>query len=98
MMAGGTVFAPLFFKGHRPKYQHLLLHDMIERVNCPAPIKKYMIMTEFHTASGNRNVGQGGDFIQEELIGLSSHIYRVAEYQPKTIGLKLFVKQKNSAY
>ena len=87
MMAGATVFAPLFFEGHHPKYQLLLLHDMIERVNCPAPIKKYMIMTEFHTASGNRNIGQVGDLIQEELIGPSSHIYRVVEYQPETIGL-----------
>ena len=67
MMAGRTVFAPLFFVGHHPKYQHLLLRDMVERVNYPAPVKEYMVMTESHTASGNRNGGQGGDFIHEEL-------------------------------
>ena len=67
MMAGRTVFTPLFYIGHHPKYQHILLRDLIERVNYPPPVKEYMDITESHTASGLPTGGQGDDFIHEEL-------------------------------
>ena len=63
MMAGRTTFAPLFYCGHHPKYQRLLM----ERVNYSAEVSDYLWKTESHSSFGISFGGQGGDFIHEEV-------------------------------
>ena len=67
MMAGRTVFAPLFYCGHHPKYQRLFLRDLVERVKYPENVTAYIKSTESHSVSGDLDKGQGGDFIHEEV-------------------------------
>ena len=67
MMAARSTFAPLFYCGHHPKYQMLLLRDMCQRVNYTDEVAEYMTKTESHSVSGKNNAGQGADFIHEEV-------------------------------
>ena len=67
IMAARSTFAPLFYCGHHPKYQLLLLRDLCQRVNYSPEIATYMTQTESFTVSGKSNAGQGADFIHEEV-------------------------------
>lgn len=67
MMAARTTFVPLFFGRNHPKYQRIMLRDMIQRVKYTNEVSAYMNSTESFSVSGENNRGQGGDFIHEEM-------------------------------
>ena len=67
MMAARITFAPLFYIAHHPKYQHLHLRDLVQRVRYPPEIEEYISLNESFSRSGKPNKAQGADFIPEEI-------------------------------
>ena len=57
MMAARIPFSPLFFIGHHPKYQLLLVRDLCERVNYKNAVREYTRMTESFTVPGEAHKG-----------------------------------------
>ena len=68
MMAARIQFAPLFYLFKHPKYQVLHLRDLFERAQMPDQIRSYVESHESFSPSVLQNRGQGGDFVQEEII------------------------------
>ena len=68
MMAARIQFAPLFYLFKHPKYQVLHLRDLFERAQTPDQIRSYVESHESFSPSVLQNRGQGGDFVQEEII------------------------------
>ena len=69
VIAARIQFAPLFYSFSHPKYQQLHLQDeyIWQRVQMPQEIKEYISTNESFSVSGRENLGQGGDFVHEEL-------------------------------
>ena len=65
MLSGRQKFAPVFYAGQHSIYQRLLLRDMLQRVQAPVVIQRYLRETTSYTVSGDDTRGEGGDFILE---------------------------------
>ena len=65
MLSGRQKMAPVFYTGQHGTHQRLLLRDMLQRVQAPATIQRYLRETTSYTVSGDETRGEGGDFILE---------------------------------
>ena len=65
MLAGRQRAATLFFTGPNHTYQRLVVRDMVQRVQVPQPVKRFLEVRTSYTVSGESTRGEGGDFVLE---------------------------------
>ena len=66
-MAARVQFAPLFFSFHHPRYQHLFMCDILQRLQVPEELKHSVSFHKCFILSDKDNAGQGGDFVHDEI-------------------------------
>ena len=65
MLAGRQRLAPVFFAGQHMLYQRLIMRDMLQRVQAPAKVQRYLRETTSYSMSGDDTRGEGADFLLE---------------------------------
>ena len=60
-MAARVQFAPLSFFFHHPRYHHLFMHNIWQRVEMPERLNHFVTSLECFSLSGKDHAGQGGD-------------------------------------
>ena len=61
IMAARVQFAPLSFFFHHPRYHHLFMHNIWQRVEMPERLNHFVTSLECFSLSGKDHAGQGGD-------------------------------------